>query len=64
MTKYLDWNNILNDSCPSCGYFMAEEENRYICKNHRGDPFVIPKKRFIEIKRALQAKQDFAFPDF
>lgn len=60
----LNWENIKNDSCPACGYFMTETDKGWECNNHRGKPFSIPKKRFVEIKRDLQEKEDFAFPKF
>lgn len=62
--NYLDWNRILEEQCPSCGYQMKEEGNSWICDNHKGKPFTIPTQRFLEIQRDLKAKQDFSFPDF
>lgn len=60
----LNWENLKNDSCPACGYFMEETSKGWECKNHKGQSFFIPKEKFISIKRDLQEKEDFAFPQF
>lgn len=59
----LDWDNLKNDSCPACGFFLEETEKGYECKQHK-QSFFIPKEKFIKIKRDLQEKDDFAFPRF
>lgn len=62
--NYLDWSKLLQDSCPSCGFAMNEEETRWICTNHRGQPFIIPKDKFIKIKRDMQQEEESVIPDF
>lgn len=60
----LNWENLKEDGCPACGIAMEITDKLYRCTNHRGQPFVIPLLRAIEIKRGLQEKEDFAFPQF
>lgn len=54
----LDWDQLKEDRCPSCGMAMEITDKEYKCTNHRGNPFVIPLKRAIEIKRDLSAQED------
>jgi hypothetical protein len=60
----LNWENLKEDGCPACGYAMEQEKTKWVCKNHKGNPFIIPYEKVIEIKRSLQEKEDFAFPQF
>ncbi len=56
--KYLDWTKLLQDSCPSCGFAMNEGDDKWICTNHKGKPFVISKEKFNKIVMDLDIEEE------
>ena len=58
MSKYqLDWNNLLQDLCPSCGEHWSEEGDKYICHNHQ-QRFSIHSFKVAKIKRDLLQREE------
>lgn len=62
--SFLNWENLLDKLCPKCGGDIRKENDRYICRNHNGSPFIIPEFKFIKICRDLQGRNDFKMPRF
>lgn len=56
--KNLNWENLLEEQCPMCGWSLEEKDNEYTCNQHK-EPYRISKQRFTEIRRDLQEKEDF-----
>lgn len=56
--KYLDWTKLLQDSCPSCGFAMNEQDDKWVCTNHEGKAFTIPRDKFKKIVSDLNAEEE------
>jgi hypothetical protein len=57
--KFLEWKNLLENRCPSCGEAMKKENDRYTCHNHNDRPFTIPSFKYTKIIRDLRERGDF-----
>jgi hypothetical protein len=58
--KFIDWNNLLLNRCPSCGeLFPQTGEGDRICTNHKGTPFKIGGFKFKQIVHDLEAHGGF-----
>jgi len=56
--KNLNWESLLEQQCPMCGFALEEKDKEYICTQHK-EPYRISKTRFTEVRRSLQEKEDF-----
>lgn len=58
-----NWENLLEEQCPSCGWQMIQRGDFWYCDQHKQE-FKISNERFVSLQREMQEKRDFSFPEF
>jgi hypothetical protein len=59
--RTMDWINLLETHCPSCGEKLTLTSSRYSC-GYNACPFSISEFKFIKIVHSLKEEHEFAPP--